>query len=120
MTNPNDWPEFLFWWVASLFAATTVVVAKLGVKLFGDAPEPPADHGMALAWQRRRRWLAFAEVSALPAFATVSVVVVSWYEINPVASVLLAMAQGFVGFPLLLDGAAFLFRKRLGMAEGGK
>lgn len=117
MHHSNDWPEFMFWWLASLFAATTVVVAKLGVKLFGQAPEPPADEQLVLAWQRRRRWLAIAEVSALPAFATASVVLVSWYQMNPVASVLLAMAQGFIGFPLLLDGAAFLFRRRLGMRE---
>jgi hypothetical protein len=30
-------------------------------------------------------------------------------------AVLIAMAQGMVGFALLLDGAAWLFRKRLGL-----
>jgi H+/gluconate symporter-like permease len=54
-------------------------------------------------------------VSALPAFATVSVVLVSFYHLNPVAAVLIAMAQGMVGFALLLDGAAWLFRKRIGL-----
>jgi hypothetical protein len=41
-------------------------------------------------------------------------VLVSYYHLDPVA-VLIAMAQGMVGFALLLDGAAWLFRKRLGL-----
>lgn len=110
----HDWREFLFWWAASFFAATTVVVARLGLKLYG-APDFPDDPALALHWQRRRQYIALAEISALPAFATISVVLVSYYHLNPVAAVLLALAQGFVGFPLLLDGAAFLFRRRMGM-----
>ncbi|WP_408586591.1 hypothetical protein [Novosphingobium sp.] len=118
-TELADWKAFFFWWLASLFAATTVVVAKLGFRLYGAAGDPPADPVLAAHWQRRRRYIAFGEISALPAFATISVVLVSYYHLNPVAAVLLAMAQGFVGFPLLLDGAAFLFRKRIGMAPAG-
>jgi len=45
-------------------------------------------------------------------------VLVSYQQLNPVVAVLLAIAQGFVGFPLLLDGAAFLFRRRIGMNAG--
>lgn len=111
----DDWLEFLFWWMASLFASTTIVVAKLGLKLYGDSADAPTDPALAVHWVRRRRYIAIAELSALPAFATASVVLVSYYHLNPVAAVLLAMAQGFVGFPLLLDGAAFLFRRRLGL-----
>jgi hypothetical protein len=117
-SNLHDWGEFLFWWLASLFASTTVVVAKLGMKLYGDPADMPADPALAVHWARRRRYIAMAELSALPAFATASVVLVSYYHLNPVAAVLLAMAQGFVGFPLLLDGAAFLFRRRLGLPQG--
>ena len=113
--NLNDWRAFFFWWGACLFASTMVVVARLGIKLFGAAIDPPEDPVMALHWARRRRWLAISEVSALPAFATVSVVLVAYYQLNPIAAVLIAIAQGFVGFPLLLDGAAWLFRQRLGM-----
>lgn len=115
MDDPADWKTFFFWWLASLFSASVVVAARLGMKLFGDAAEPPADPAMALHWARRRRWIAIAEVSALPAFATLSVVLVAYYDLDPVAGVLIAMGQGFVGFPLLLDGAAWLFRRRLGM-----
>lgn len=114
--NLEDWREFLFWWAASLFAATTVVVARLGLKLYGAAPDLPDDPVLALHWRRRRQYVAFAELSALPAFATISVVLVSYQQLDPVAAVLLSIAQGFVGFPLLLDGAAFLFRRRIGLA----
>jgi hypothetical protein len=75
----------------------------------------PADPALAQHWHRRRRYVALGEVSALLAFATVSVVLVSYYHLDPVAAVLIAMAQGMVGFALLLDGAAWLFRKRLGL-----
>jgi hypothetical protein len=112
-----DWRDFFFWWLASLFAAATVVAAKLGLRLYGLAGDPPADPALAQHWHRRRRYVAIGEVSALPAFATISVVLVSYYRLDPVVAVLIAMAQGMVGFALLLDGAAWLFRKRLGMPE---
>lgn len=113
--NLEDWREFLFWWAASLFAATTVVVARLGIRLYGATPDLPDDPVLALHWRRRRQYIAMAELSALPAFATISVVLVSYQQLNPVAAVLLAIGQGFIGFPLLLDGAAFLFRRRIGL-----
>jgi hypothetical protein len=116
--NLEDWREFLFWWAASLFAATTVVVARLGIRLYGATPDLPDDPVLALHWRRRRQYIAMAELSALPAFATISVVLVSYQQLNPVAAVLLAIGQGFIGFPLLLDGAAFLFRRRIGLQGG--
>jgi len=118
MSNLEDWREFLFWWAASLFAATTVVVARLGLKLYGASPEFPDDPVLELHWRRRRQYIALAELSALPAFATISVVLVSYQQLDPVAAVLLSIGQGFVGFPLLLDGAAFLFRRRIGLQTG--
>jgi len=118
-TDPNDWTDFFFWWLASLFSATSVVVAKLGLKLYGAAADLPDDPVLAAHWRRRRRYVAVAELSALPAFATLSVVLVSYQHLNPVGAVLLAMAQGFVGFPLLLDGATLLFRKRLALLTDG-
>jgi len=105
-SNPEDWRELLFWWAASLFAATTVVVARLSLKLYGAATDFPEEPVLALHW-RRRQYVALAELAALPAFATISVVLVSYQQLYPVAAVLLSLAQGFVGFPLLLDGAAF-------------
>jgi len=116
----ENWRDFFFWWVAALFASTMIVVARLGFRLYGQAEDPPSDPALAAHWERRRRWLAISEISTLPAFATVSVVLVSYYKLDPVAGVLIAMMQGFIGFPLLLDGAAWLFRRRLGMEGAGK
>jgi hypothetical protein len=36
----TDWRDFFFWWLASLFAAATVVAAKLGLRLYGLAGDP--------------------------------------------------------------------------------
>lgn len=114
----DNWRDFFFWWLAALFSSTMIVVARLGFRLYGAAGDPPEDPVLAKHWARRRRWLAISEITTLPAFATVSIVLVSYYKLDPVAGVLIAMAQGFIGFPLLLDGAAWLFRRRLGM-DGG-
>ena len=111
----HDWRDFMFWWAASLFASTMVVVARLGMRLYAVAGDPPADPVLSAHWARRRRWLAIGELSALPAFATISIVLVSYYKLDPVAGVLIALVQGLIGFPLLIDGAAWLFRKRIGM-----
>jgi hypothetical protein len=110
----TDWRDFFFWWLASLFAAPRSWPPSWACA-YGLAGDPPADPALAQHWHRRRRYVALGEVSALPAFATVSVVLVSYYHLDPVAAVLIAMAQGMVGFALLLDGAAWLFRKRLGL-----
>lgn len=117
--NFESWREFMFWWAAALFSSTMVVVARLGIMLFGQAALPPDDPALAVHWARRRWWLAISEISALPAFATVSIVLASYQQLDPVAGVLIAIAQGFIGFPLLMDGAAVLFRRKLGM-RGGK
>ena len=111
----DDWREFLFWWTASLLAAATIVGGRLGMALFRMAPDPPEDVKLAAHWARRRRWLAFSEILALPSFATVAVSAVAYWKLDPIVAVLLAMFLGGVGFAMLLDGAQWLFRKRLGM-----
>ena len=111
----NDWREFLFWWTTSLLAAATIVGGRLGMALFRMAPDPPEDIKLAAHWARRRRWLAFSEILALPSFATVAVSAVAYWKLDPIVAVLLAMFLGGVGFAMLLDGAQWLFRKRLGM-----
>lgn len=113
--NIENFRDAIFWWSASLFSSTMIVMARLGFILFGSGELPPGEPALEERWARKRRWIAISEVSALPAFATTSVALVSWYQVNPVITVLIAMAQGFIGFPLLLDGAAWLFRRRLGM-----
>lgn len=109
--------DYVYLWVLAILASATVVGGKIGSFMWGLAPDPPVDPAAAEHWARRRRWLAYSEVSALPAFATIGVTAVAYGDLNPIAGVLIAMGLGAVGFPLLLDGAQWLFRKRLGMPE---
>lgn len=111
----QDLKEFLFWWIAALIAAATIVGGRLGMFLFRLAPDPPDDAVLALHWARRRRWVAISELSALPAFATISVAAVTYWHLDPIVAVLISMFLGGVGFAMLLDGAQWLFRKRLGL-----
>ena len=113
----SDWREFMLWWTFSILAAATVVGAKLGMLLFAMAPDPPADAALAAHWRRRRRWLVYAELSALPAFATISVTLTVHGDFDPIMSVLVSMALGAIGFVLLLDAVQWLFRKRIGMPQ---
>lgn len=111
----TDWREFMFWWAVSVLSSATVVTAKLGMLLFAMAPDPPSDPELAAHWRRRRRWLTYAELSALPAFATISVTAAMHQNYSPVTSVLIAMGLGGIGFTLLLDAVQWLFRRRIGM-----
>ena len=114
--EPREWIHL---WLLALLASATVVGGKIGSFLWGLAPDPPSDPAAAVSWTRRRRWLAYSEISALPAFATIGVTAVAYGSLNPIAGVLIAMALGAIGFPLLLDGAQYLYRKRLGMPQKG-
>lgn len=116
----SDWRDFLFWWLACLIAGATVVGGKLGVFLWKMAPDPPSDPALAAHWRRRRRWLAYAELSALPAFATIALAVTVQRAAEPILSVLISMALGAIGFTLLLDGIQWVFRQRLGLPGAGE
>lgn len=107
--------DYFTLWVLSVLASATIVGGKIGMFVWGLAPDPPVEPTAAMHWRRRRRWLAYSEVSALPAFATIGVTAVAYGDLSPILGVLIAMALGAIGFPLFLDGAQWLFRKRLGM-----
>lgn len=111
----HDWRDFLVWWLLSMLGAATVVGAKLGMLLYGISPEQPSDPVMIEHWNRRRRWLTYAELSALPAFATIAVAIAAQRQADPILSVLIAMALGGIGFTLLLDALQWLFRIRVGL-----
>lgn len=115
MDEPRD---FLIWWVLSLAASATVAIGRIGYSLWRISPDEPDEPSQAKTWRRRRRWLVFSEISALPAFATLSVVAVVHWGLSPVAGVLLSMAMGGIGFTMLLDALQYLFRQRAGLPEG--
>lgn len=115
MNEPRD---FLVWWVLSLAASASVAVGRIGYSLWRLSPDEPDDPAKARHWRRRRRWLVFSELSALPAFATVAVASVAHWGMSPVTAVLISMALGGVGFAMLLDALQYLFRKRVGLPEG--
>ena len=110
-----EFKDFIYWWLAGLIAAATIAGGRIGLFLFRLAPDPPDDPVLAAHWLRRRRWLVWSELSALPAFATISVSSVRYWHLEPAAAVLIAMALGGVGFVLLVDGAQWMFRRRIGM-----
>lgn len=103
-----------------ILAAATIAGGRIGYTLWRVSPDEPDDPVKAKHWRRRRRWLVFSELSALPAFATLAVTAVEHWGLSPVAGVLIAMALGGVGFAMLLDALQYLFRKRMGLPEGGE
>lgn len=115
MHEPRD---FLVWWILSFCSAASVAVGRIGYSLWRIAPDEPDDPVQRRHWQRRRRWLVFSELSALPAFATIAVTAVAHWGLSPVAGVLISMGLGGIGFAMLLDALQYLFRKRVGLPEG--
>ncbi|WP_189486103.1 hypothetical protein [Asticcacaulis endophyticus] len=108
-------PEMAILWLISFFAGLTSITGRLGYMLFGIGKQPPTDPIELSHWRRKRRWLAISDLSALPAFATVSVAVTVYSNFPPVVSVLLTMIMGALGFGFLLNGLQFFIRRKLEM-----
>lgn len=102
-------------WVMSLFGGLALCGARLGWLLFGAAPEPPVDAVALDLWRRKRRWLIFSELSALPAFATISVVVGKLRAWPLEGVILLSMVLGALGFAFFLDALQTIVRRRIGV-----
>lgn len=105
-------------WLASALGALTMIGGRMGLYLFGLAQDPPVDPVALDLWRRRRRWLAYSELSALPACATIALTATIYFELPPIASVVISMMLGALGFAFLLNGVQFLVRRKLGMEEG--
>jgi Trk-type K+ transport system membrane component len=117
MTEIDEPKEFMWWWAIFLATSATMIIARLFFMLGVMNYDPPLDPALYRHWARRRLWIALAELSALPAFATFSLVIVIYREVSPYLGVLIAMFLGGIGFLLLLDALQWLFRKRLGMPQ---
>lgn len=109
--------DFLLW-LLSLFGSLALCGARLGWMLFGVAPAPPEDPAALDLWRRKRRWLIFSELSALPAFATISIVVGKLRAWPIEGVILLSMVLGALGFAFFLDALQTIVRRRIGMSEG--
>jgi len=104
-------------WLVSVLAALAAVCAKLGMMLFALAEEPPVDVQAALHWQRRRRWLTYSELAALPFFATAGVSATIYWQLAPAASVIISMVLGALGFGFFLHAVQTITRRRLGIDQ---
>lgn len=101
-------------WALSLFGGLALCGARLGWLLFGVAPDPPSDTEAFDLWRRKRRWLIFSELSALPAFATISLLVGRLRDWPMEGVILLSMVLGALGFAFFLDALQTIVRKRIG------
>lgn len=107
----------LLLWLASLASGLALCGARLGWLLFGAAPEPPGDPAAFALWQRKRRWLIFSELSALPAFATISMTIGRLRAWPTEGVILLSMVLGALGFAFFLDALQSLVRQRMGLPD---
>lgn len=106
-----------FLWILSLAGGLALCGARLGWLLFRVAPDPPVDPVALRMWERKRRWLIISELSALPAFATISVVIGRLREWPVEGVILLSMVLGALGFAFFLDALQTLVRRRLGIED---
>ena len=109
--------EDLLPWLLSLFGGLVLCGARLGYLLFKIAPEAPSDPAALRHWRNRRRWLIFSELSALPAFATISVIVGRMQSWSIEAVVLFSMVLGALGFAFFLDALQTIVRRKVGMKD---
>jgi uncharacterized membrane protein YeiH len=104
-------------WLASLFAGLTAVAARISYQLFGVGEQPPEDLAALAAWKRKRVWLVISDLTALPAFATAGVCATIYFNLPPVASVLLSMVGGALGFGFLLQRLQIGVLRKLNQAQ---
>lgn len=105
-------------WLLSFGASLVVIAARVGFLMYGvNAEQPPDDPALMAHWKRRRMYLLISELSAVPAFATVGVVATEYWDLTPIASVLLAMLLGALGFGFLIHALEVIVRRRLEIKE---
>ncbi len=109
--------EMAIFWLLSLSSGLAAVTARLGYTLFGIAQTPPIEAVELAHWRRKRRWLAISDLSALPLFATVAVVVTLYFKLPDITCVLISMVCGALGFGFLLNGLQFFVLRKLEMEQ---
>lgn len=104
-------------YLSSLLGGLALCGARLGWILFRVSPVPPDEAAALALWRLKRRWLIISELSALPAFATISVIVGRLQAWPPEGVILFSMVLGALGFAFFLDALQTIVRKRIGMEE---
>ena len=110
--------EDVILWLFSLAGGLALCGARLGWMLFGTAPEPPEMGPAFEVWRRKRRWLIISELSALPAFATIAVLIGKMYKWPVEGVIILSMVLGALGFAFFLDALQTIVRRRLDLNQG--
>jgi len=108
-----------FLWLLSLIGGLALCGARLGWLLFRVATDPPVDVEALDLWKRKRRWLIISELSSLPAFATISLLVGRLRDWPMEGVILLSMVLGALGFAFFLDALQTIVKRRMGMDGGG-
>lgn len=109
--------EITVLWICSFAASLTIVAGRVGLALFNLKEDPPTDPVLLANWRRRRTYLLVSEMMAVPAFATLGVVSTVYWNLDPIASVLISMVLGALGFGFLLHAVETLVRRRLEMND---
>lgn len=112
------WDDFVLW-LMSLAGGLALCGARLGWLLFRVAADPPNDPAALALWERKRRWLVISELSALPAFATLALMVGRLRHWPMEGIIIMSMVLGALGFAFFLDALQTIVRKRIGMEGGG-
>lgn len=108
----------LQWWLTALFGSLMMCGAKLAYQLFGIPVDPPTHPESLKSWERKRRWLCISELAALPAFASIAVLIGRVQKWPVEGVVLLSMILGALGFAFFLDAIQTIIRRRLEMDNG--
>ncbi|HEY4546093.1 MAG TPA: hypothetical protein VIG90_06670 [Pedomonas sp.] len=107
----------LILWLLAWGGSLAFAGARMGFILFGLSSDPPDDPKARDAWERKRRWLIISELSALPAFASLAMVVGRMRDWPIEGIILFSMILGAVGFAFFLDALQAILRRRLGLTE---
>ena len=110
--------EVVVLYISSLLGGLALCGARLGWMLFRVASVPPEDSAALALWKLKRRWLIISELSALPAFTAIAVVLGRLQKWPTEGVILFSMVLGALGFAFFLDALQTIVRKRVGMEKG--
>lgn len=97
---------------------TCGLAGRIGYKLFGaDADPPPPDPAAVATWRRKRRWLVLSELSALPCFVALTILLPEYLGWSATSRSLFGLALGGLGWPFASAIFKAVIERRLGVAH---